>query len=111
MDTSAFSLRALLAYFSAAISLYWAWRFFVIVTPRLVEENTQFRGVYGHVGLTSWVLWAICSCLCYYCAGAIGDPTVRVAVVAVIGATWGAVLFVNFYYGWITEWYPRSLFW
>ncbi len=105
-------VRSLVAYLSAGVSLYWAWRFFAIVTPRLLTEDANLQGVYGHVGFVSWLIWAVCSCGCYFCAGAIENSSIRLAVVGIVGGTWGAILFVNLYYGWVGyDRYPGRILW
>ena len=100
MPTSSL-VKSLVAYLSAGISLYWMWRFFAIVTPRLLIEDRDLQGVYGNIGLLTLLVWIVCSVGCYFCSGAIENATTRVVVVSIVGATWGAVLFVNFYYGWV----------
>jgi hypothetical protein len=104
-------VRVALAYFSAVLSLYCAWRFFKIAYPRLVETDPYLIGVYAHIGLLTWILWISCSLLCYFCAGAIEQPTLRITVIGVVGAAWGAVLFVELYFGWLMDWYRGSFFW
>jgi hypothetical protein len=111
MPTSSL-LKSLLAYLSAGVSVYWAWRFFAIVAPRLLTENANLRGVYGHIGFVSWLLWAACSLACYFCVSSIENATVRLIVIVVVGGAWGAILFVNFYYGWLGyDRYPGRIFW
>jgi|SRR5882757_4492142 len=111
MSISVF-VRHVLAYLSVGVSLYWTWRFFAIVTPRLLAEDSRLRGVYGHIGLATWLIWIVCSCGCYFCAEAIENSTVRLVVVGLVGAAWGGILFVNFYYGWVGyDRYPGRIFW
>jgi hypothetical protein len=106
------SLRPLVAYLSAVISLYWTWRFFAMVTPRLLIDDRHLRGVYGNIGILTWLLWFTCSCGCYFCASAIENAVIRLVVVGIVGATWGAILFTNFYYGWVAfDRYPGRILW
>jgi hypothetical protein len=105
-------MKSLLAYLSAGVSLYWAWRFFAIAAPRLLIEDTNLRGVYGHIGFVSLIIWTASSLACYFCVGAVENATARLAIVAIVGGTWGAILFVNFYYGWVGyDRYPGRIFW
>jgi hypothetical protein len=104
--------KPLLAYLSAGVSLYWGWRFFAIVAPRLLTEDMNLRGVYGHIGFVSCLVWAACSLTCYFCVGAVENTTTRLIIVAIVGGTWGAILFVNFYYGWLGyDRYPGRILW
>lgn len=105
-------VRSFVAYLSAAISLYWTWRFFMIVTHRLLTDDPYLRGVYGNIGFLSWLIWFVCSSACYFCVGAIENAAIRLTIVGVVGATWGAILFVNFYYGWLGyDRYPGKILW
>ena len=104
--------RVVLAYLSAVVSIYWTWRFFAIVTSRLLTDDRYLRGIYGHIGLLTWMIWIACSLLCYFCADAIENTTVRLLVIAIVGSTWGAILFVDVYYGWVGyDRYPGRIFW
>ena len=39
------------------------------------------------------------------------DANLRLALICVVGATWGAIPFVNFHYGWVaTDRYPGRTF-
>ncbi|MGY3549270.1 hypothetical protein ACVWZ4_004658 [Bradyrhizobium sp. USDA 4472] len=105
-------VKAALAYFSLALSLYWTWRFFKISYPHLITSDAYSIGVYGRVGLASWALCIICLTMCYFSVGAIASPMSRLLIVAVVGAVWGAILFVNLYFGWLgITGYSGSLFW
>jgi hypothetical protein len=105
-------LRCVLAYLGVAISLYWSWRFAIIVMPRLSTDDPYLRGVYGNIGLLSCIIWVICSFMCYFGAGAIENTMLRLAVISLVGAIWGAILFINFYYGWLGyDRYAGRIFW